>query len=79
MCIRDSHIVKGGEGTGQAYLFVDTSKSPATTTYIDSFADGLTGLQKGILKMKVAGSPYIVAKAGKEEEIYPKISLYPAS
>ncbi len=73
------HIVKGGEGTGQAYLFVDTSKSPATTTYIDSFADGLTGLQKGILKMKVAGSPYIVAKAGKEEEIYPKISLYPQS
>jgi len=73
------HIVKGGEGTGQAYLFVDTAKSPATTTYVDSFADALAGLNKGILKMKVPSSPYIVAKPGKEEEIYPKISVYPVT
>ena len=56
------HIVKASGGQDQAYLFVDTANSPATTTYIDSFADGLAGLKKGVLKMKIAGSPYIVAK-----------------
>ena len=54
------------------------ANSPATTTYIDSFADGLAGLKKGVLKMKIAGSPYIVAKVGREKEAYPKVSLYPA-
>ena len=72
------HIVKASGGQDQAYLFVDTSNSPATTTYIDSFADGLAGLKKGVLKMKIAGSPYIVAKVGNEKEAYPKVSLYPA-
>ena len=71
------HIVKASGGTDQAYLFVDTSNSPATTTYVDSFADGLAGLKKGILKMKIAGSPYIVAKPGRTKEAYPKVSLYP--
>ena len=71
-------IVKGGKGQDQAYLFVDTANNPATTTYIDSFADGLAGLKKGVLKMKIAGSPYIVAKVGREKEAYPKVSLYPA-
>jgi len=71
------HIVKGGKGQDQAYLFVDTANNPATTTYIDSFADGLAGLNKGILKMKIAGSPYIVAKPGRTQEAYPKVSLYP--
>jgi hypothetical protein len=72
------HIVKASGGQDQAYLFVDTANSPATTTYIDSFADGLAGLKKGVLKMKIAGSPYIVAKVGREKEAYPKVSLYPA-
>ncbi len=71
------HIVKASGGTDQAYLFVDTSNSPATTTYVDSYADGLAGLNKGILKMKIAGSPYIVAKPGRTKEAYPKVSLYP--
>ncbi len=70
------HLAKGGEGTGQAYLFVDTSKSPASTVYLDSFGDALAGLEKGVLKMKVM-TPYLVAKPGEEQEIYPKISLYP--
>ena len=38
------HMVKGGGDEGQAYLFVDTSKSPATTTYIDNFSDTLAGV-----------------------------------
>ncbi len=71
------HIVKASRGTDQAYLFVDTANNPATTTYIDSFADGLAGLKKGVLKMKIAGSPYIVAKPGRTQEAYPKVSLYP--
>ena len=71
------HIVKADGGTDQAYLFVDTSNTPATTTYVDSYADGLAGLNKGILKMKIAGSPYIVAKPGRTKEAYPKVSLYP--
>jgi hypothetical protein len=71
------HIVKASGGEDQAYLFVDTSNSPATTTYVDSYADGLAGLKKGVLKMKIAGSPYIVAKPGQTKEAYPKVSLYP--
>jgi len=70
------HIAKGGEGAGQSYLFIDTSKNPASTVYLDSFGDALAGLEKGVLKMKT-GTPYIVAKPGQEQEIYPKISLYP--
>ena len=71
------HIVKGGAGEGQAYLFVDTSKTPATTTYLDSFAKTKAGLEKGILKMKVQ-TAYIVAKSGQEPMLYPKMSVYPA-
>jgi hypothetical protein len=72
------NIVKAStSGQDQAYLFVDTSNSPATTTYVDSYADALAGLNKGILRMKIAGSPYIVAKPGRTKEAYPKVSLYP--
>ena len=70
------HMVKGGGDEGQAYLFVDTSKTPATTTYIDNFSDTLAGLEKGILRLQIR-TPYIIAKPGKTKEIYPKLSLYP--
>ena len=70
------HMVKGGGDEGQAYLFVDTSKSPATTTYIDNFSQTLAALKKGIVRLQIR-TPYLIAKPGQTKEIYPKISLYP--
>ena len=65
--------VKGGQ---QGYLFVDTSKGPPQTTYIENFTSVQKGLENGILKLKTS-TPYIVAKRGQEKEIYPKVSAYP--
>ncbi len=68
--------LKGGGDEGQAYLFVDTSNSPATTTYIDNFSQTLAALKKGIVRLQIR-TPYLIAKPGQTKEIYPKISLYP--
>jgi hypothetical protein len=70
------HMVKGGGDEGQAYLFVDTSNNPATTTYIENFSQTLAALEKGIVRLQIR-TPYLIAKPGQTKEIYPKISLYP--